>query len=101
MADTPARPPAVGRLLGALLLVGVLTIGCCPAPAGVLNAPTAFAATVAAVDDRGIWVVSSDGSRWRIAGTATWAIGDRVYLEGVWTAAGAFRIDRATAIPGG
>ena len=82
-----------------LAVASVLSLAsCCPAPAGAGSAPAGFAGTVADVDAAGFWVGARDGGRWRVAGAPPAPVGERVYLEGVWTATGDVRVDRVTPL---
>lgn len=102
MADAGPGPScrrASWGALGVALLAALALVACCPAPAASAETPTAFAATVVDVDASGYWLEAEGGSRWRVAGSPPTERGERVYVEGAWTSSGAFRVDRATALP--
>lgn len=98
MPDRPRRVGFAWNLATAVTLAFTLA-ACCPAPAGAVGAPAGFAATIAAVDDAGYWAESRDGGRWRVAGAAPANVGERIYLEGVWSGSGGLRVDRVTPLP--
>lgn len=83
-----------------LALCASLVISCCPAPAGLAGAPTAFEARVAD-DSGGSWLAETvAGSRYRIPGRAPGPVGTAIYVEGRIGPDGTLAVDRTTSVEG-